>query len=141
MLKQRGFVLLTAIGILAILGTIIYGLALNAEFTYRYSRFRSNQRALAQVLHTAAELLARNPEMLAKLSAQPSTLPLTPRDNLTVRGAIVPKSGRATGKIVALDVFDKSAPHTPGRAGIFILREKGTPLALTEFALAQESQK
>jgi preprotein translocase subunit SecF len=58
--KRKAFVLLIAVGVLAVLGLVIWGLSTNVEFTYHYTRLKMGQRELSQALRAGAELIARD---------------------------------------------------------------------------------
>jgi hypothetical protein len=146
--KQRAFVLLTAIGILAILGMVIFSLSLNVEFTYRFTRMRATQRDLAHVLEGTADALGQSPNLIAKLTKSPLTLPpstLSP-GRITVRATLLPQvrtepALAPAGQVVALEALDESTREAMGRIGIYLIRKGAPPVVLTEFAEAKGTKK
>jgi len=146
--KQRAFVLLTAIGILAILGMVIFSLSLNVEFTYRFTRMRATQRDLAHVLEGTADALGQSPNLMAKLTKSPLTLPssaLSP-GRITVRATLLPHvrtepALAPAGQVVALEALDESSRDAMGRIGVYLIREGAPPVVLTEFAEAKATKK
>lgn len=135
--KSRAFVLLSIIGILSILGMVIFGLALNVDFSYKYGRHRANQRNLSQVVRTAADLLAKSPSLLSDVekSPQPAQL-LELGNNLTVKARIA-SAGRAVlpelanARLILIEAVP-ATPQEAGLVGIFAIKPGNAPVCLAE---------
>lgn len=98
-LKNKAFVLLAAIGILSILAIIVFGVALNVDFTYRYARHRGGQRELAQNLRAAAAMIAKDTVLLTRLSQSSTTEELF---KLEGKATILAKGVQASPKLAAV---------------------------------------
>lgn len=135
--KSRAFVLLSIIGILSILGMVIFGLALNVDFSYKYARHRANQRNLSQVLRTVADLLAKSPSLLSDVekSPQPAQL-LELGNNLTVKARIASAGNASLPELAnARLILIEAVPATTqsaGRVGIYAIKPGDAPVCLAE---------
>lgn len=146
MRASKAFVLLTAIGVLAILGMAILALVVNVDFSYRYVHHRATQRELAGLLHDAAERLRANSTILGRL--QTGGDPVTVLSLESDRRKIVVRARRASNvhaanlggarsTAVALEAFDEASPKAPRRYAVYLIEPETAPILLAQFARAQ----
>ncbi|AXA36048.1 MAG: hypothetical protein D6691_05425 [Candidatus Hydrogenedentota bacterium] len=111
--KNLAFVLLAAIGVLAILGSLAFAAASSTQFTYSFARLREQDKALVSALRVGAELLAQNPVTVQKVAAgsDPTTI-----FEATVPGASVPYV------VTAMSAGQRSDLPVPPREGDVVLR-------------------
>jgi hypothetical protein len=135
--KSRAFVLLSIIGILSILGMVIFSLALNVEFSYKYARRKAKQRNLTQVVRTAADLLAKSPSLLSDVEKSPQPAQLLELENhLTVKARIASAGSALLPELTnARLILIEAVPATPqeaGLVGIFAIKPGNAPVCLAE---------
>ncbi|MCX7626085.1 MAG: hypothetical protein N2Z21_07735 [Candidatus Sumerlaeaceae bacterium] len=139
--KTKAFVLLAAIGILAILGMITFGLALNVDFTYRYARHRGGQRELAQILRAAAEFIAKDATLQTRLSQATSPEELFKLDDkatVVAKGMHVPQKLGAVLPGARCILVEAVSPRQPtlARQAIYAFQAGSAPVLLAEMSHA-----
>lgn len=135
--KNKAFVLLAAIGILAILAMVVFGLALNVDFTYRYARHRGGQRELAQNLRAAAAVIAKDTTLLTRLSQASTTEELFKLDG---KATIIAKGVQVPPKLAAVlsdarCVLVEAVPARQsalGRQAIYAFQPGREPILIAE---------
>jgi hypothetical protein len=145
--RDLAFVLLAAIGVLAILGSLAYAAATTTQFTYSFARLREQDKALVSALRVAAELLMRNPGAIEKVTAntEPTTVfeaPVPGRSGSYFVTAMsagqqanVPVLARDGDVVLRLAVRGPSK-FLPAREALYLLnakQQRSAPILMSEF--------
>ncbi len=145
--NKRAFILLAVVGVLAVLGILVFGLALNVDLTYRYTKHRASQRELSQLLRSSAEMLARNASLLEQVSKSQGEVPVS-----EIRGTAKVAAQRAAAtqaqpeilraaQLVVLRAIPERPGSVSGRVALYAIRPGATPVLIAEASKMLEGGK
>lgn len=144
--KNLAFVLLAAIGVLAILGSLAFAAASSTQFTYSFARLREQDKALVSALRVGAELLMQNPTSIERAAAgsDPTTVfeASSPGASATYvvtaraagQGSDLPFPSREGDVVLRLEVRGPSK-LLPAREALYLLntkQQRPAPILLSE---------
>ncbi|MGC8739864.1 MAG: hypothetical protein ACP5QZ_03095 [Candidatus Sumerlaeaceae bacterium] len=138
--SNRAFVLLTTIGILAILGILVFGLALSVDLTFRYTKHRAAQRELSHLLRSAAEMVSKDVSVFERVTKSQGAVEIC-----EVAGAAkivasrtesaVPNNESLRGaQFVVLRAVPERRNVAVGRVALYAIRPGATPILVADAA-------
>ncbi len=145
--KRHAFILLSVMGIIAILGLLVYGLSLNVEMTYGQTRYAALQRELSQALRAVAELAVVDSAAFDKIVNSSKKFQLgDSKREIVVRAVKLPHvgvegAGPFSGRFIALEAAEANKKPDLRKIALFSIPERGAPLTIMEFVATSGGSK